>query len=122
MALEEEINKAEMDGKSIIIQMDANSKLEPKVIKGDPHSQTQNGKILHNIIQRHNLIVLNGVESKCDGAITRRRVTKDNIEESIIDFVITSADLIDDVESIVIDEARKHVLLRATKTKRGENS
>jgi hypothetical protein len=119
IGLEEEINKAEMEGKSVIIEMDANSKLGCDVIKADPHTQTANGKLLFNIIKRHNLVVLNGLEDKCVGAITRRRVTKDNIEESIIDFVITSHDLVNKVDSIVIDEDRKHVLVKVTKNKRG---
>ena len=34
--LEEEISKAKLHGKEIIIQMDANSKLGPTVIMGDP--------------------------------------------------------------------------------------
>ena len=122
LALEQEINKAEMDGKSILIQMDANSKLGPEVIKADPHCQTPNGKLLYNIIMRHNLVVLNGLDNKCQGAITRRRVTKDKVEESIIDFVITSSDLVGEVESILIDEARNYVLVKVTKSKKGMKS
>ena len=53
LALEEEISKAEMLGKSIILQMDANSKLGPEIIELDPHSQSHNGRILANIIERH---------------------------------------------------------------------
>ena len=51
IALEEEINKAEMHGKSIFLEMDANSKLGPEYIKEDPHSQSQNGHILSGIIK-----------------------------------------------------------------------
>ena len=43
--LEEEISKAKLHGKEIIIEMDANSKLGPTLIKGDPHKQSENGKI-----------------------------------------------------------------------------
>ena len=39
-ALEEEINKAEMEGKSILIPMDANSKLSKHIIEMDPHDQS----------------------------------------------------------------------------------
>ena len=42
LALENEINKAEIEGKDILIQADANSKLGPEIIKGDPHKQSQN--------------------------------------------------------------------------------
>ena len=119
VALEEEINKAEMFGKSIFIEMDANSKLGSEFIPNDPHSQSQNGRILAGILRRHGLVVANGMEGKCTGLITRKRVTKEGTEESIIDFVIISNDLADIMESVEIDDERKHVLTKHTKTKHG---
>ena len=119
IALEAEIVKAEMSNKAVLIQMDANSKLGPDIIKNDPHDQTPNGKLLNDIMIRHGLLVVNGIDSKCEGAITRKRVTKNRTEESIIDFVIISDDLEKDFESLLIDEARKHVLTKITRTKRG---
>ena len=106
-----------MEGKSIIIEMDANSKLGKAVIKSDPHNQTPNGKLLYNIIQRHNLVVLNSLEDRCIGSITRKRVTKNSIEESIIDFVLISHDLFEKVESVTIDEDKNHALVNVTKKK-----
>jgi hypothetical protein len=38
-ALEEEITAAELEGRSVLIAFDANAKLGPKYIKGDPHTQ-----------------------------------------------------------------------------------
>ena len=55
-ALEEEICKAEFAGISILIQMDANSKLGPEIIPNDPHERSQNGKILAGIISLKDLI------------------------------------------------------------------
>ena len=60
IALEEEISKAEIAGKSISIGFDANSKLGQEWIQEDPHGQSQNGKILEGLLQRHALIVANG--------------------------------------------------------------
>ena len=57
LALEEEIVKAELLGKSMIIELDANSKLGPQIIPGDIHQQSENGKILAGIIERHGLVV-----------------------------------------------------------------
>ena len=74
-ALEQEIIKAELAGKSIIIEMDANSKLGPELIPGDKHEKSQNGQILEDIINRHGLIVGNSMK-QCVGLITRKRVTK----------------------------------------------
>ena len=45
LALEIEIEKAELGGKSLIIEMDANAKLGPSYISGDPHAMTPNGAL-----------------------------------------------------------------------------
>ena len=92
LALEQEIVKAELAGKSILIQMDANSKLGPQLIPGDMNIQSENGKVLAAIIERHSLVIGNSLK-KCKGLVTRKRVTKNAIEESIIDLVIMSGDL-----------------------------
>ena len=70
------------------------------------------------IINRHGLIVANGIVNKCIGSITRKRVTKDTVEKSIIDHVIISEDLVEELESVIVDEKREHILSRITKTKR----
>ena len=51
--------------------MDANSKLGPDLIAGDMHEQSDNGKVLADIIKRHDLIVGNG-SKKCKGRVTRQ--------------------------------------------------
>ena len=118
LALEIEIEKAELAGKSIIIEMDANSKLGPKYVPGDPHGISPNGALLADIIERHNLIVGNG-SKKCTGIITRHRVTKTRTEKSVIDFVLFSNNLKKHFKKMHIDEDRKHVLTRIRKTKNG---
>ena len=64
VAMEKEIAAAEIHGRSIIIQMDANAKLGPTHIEGDPKPISENGKILAAIMERHGLIVLNGLKTK----------------------------------------------------------
>ena len=59
------------------------------------------------------------MSDKCVGSITRRRVTVDSTEESIIDHVILSEDLVNELEAVNIDEDRNHVLTKITKTKKG---
>ena len=117
MALEEEVVKAELANKSIIIELDANSKLGPAIIPGDKHQQSENGRVLAGIIHRHSLVIGNSMK-QCEGLITRRRVTKDKTEESTIDFILSSGDIVNHVEKIVIDEKREHVLTKLTKTKK----
>ena len=75
VALETEIEKSHLAGNSVIIEIDANSKLGPKYIQGDPHVMSPNGALLAGIIERQNLSVGNA-SSKCRGTITQRRDTK----------------------------------------------
>ena len=89
-ALEEEILNSRLNGIPVILQMDANSKLGPDFKKDDPHPQSANGFILAGILERHNLVVANGLIHKCKGSITRKRETVFNTEKNIIDFVILS--------------------------------
>ena len=116
-SLEEEITKAELNGCSIFIEMDAKSKLGSEFIPKDPYGQSAYGKILGNILKTHNLSVVNGT-AKSEGLITRKRETEDGIEESVIDFVIVSADLVENINKLKVDEERLHVLTRITKTKK----
>ena len=118
IALEAEIVKAEIAGKSVIIEMDANSKLGPHYIPNNPHEMSPNGKILSDIIERHALVVANGTK-QCSGLITRQRNTKKRTERSCIDLLIFSNDIRNHFKSLLINEAREHVLTRITNTKRG---
>ena len=119
ISLEKEISKAELAGKSIIIEMDSNSKLGKDYISMDPHGQTQNGRVLAGILDRHGLVVVNGIEDKCFGTITRSRITVDGVEKSIIDHVFISEDLRNDLEALKIDEENEHALYKIRKTKNG---
>ena len=117
-ALEEEVIKAKSSQKAVLIQMDANSKLGPNIVKGDPHAQSNNGKILAGILERNDLIVINSLE-KCKGKITRQRLTKNKKEESIIDFVIVCEEMEEVIEEMIIDENKEFALASYRKTKTG---
>ena len=116
--LEEEVVKAAMAGNSVIIELDANSKMGSENIPGDPHTISPNGKILQDIIERQNLVLVNASD-KAKGKITRKRIAGNKAEESIIDFVLVSSDLEEQIECFEVDEGRKHVLSRIRKTKKG---
>ena len=98
--------------------MDSNSKLGPTFIPKYPHPMSPNGGLLAGILERHNLVVANGTD-KSKGAITRRRRTKTRTEESIIDIAAFSHDMVKYYVSFEVDESKKHVLTKITKTKRG---
>ena len=77
-----------------------------------------NGRILSKILERHALIVANGSE-RCQGLVTRERTTMQRTEKSCIDILVFSSDLNKHFKSLIVDEKRKHVLTRITKTKKG---
>ena len=49
MTLEEEISKAELSGRSVLLCFDANSKMGPNHIPEDPHDISENGKVLEGM-------------------------------------------------------------------------
>ena len=59
----------------------------------------------------------NSLENKVNRCSARRRVTVDITEESIIDFVIISTDIIDDIEELNIDEDKEYALSKIVKYK-----
>ena len=68
----------------VLIQVDGNAKLGKHVISQDTHVMTENGRLLFNIIERESLVLLN-----TQGAVTRHRVTKEKVEQSILDYMLT---------------------------------
>ena len=119
MTLEEEISKAELSGRSILLCLDANSKMGQNHIPEDPHDISENGKVLEGILSRHALTVANGISGKYSGVITRERITKDHIERSAIDLVCLSDDLVECLENVRIDEDKNHCLESIQRTNRG---
>ena len=75
-ALEDEIVKAKSIDKAVYIQLDANSKLGPKFIQGDPHAKSDNGNFCNGILEKNAMYVINGLKKKCVGKFTRQRYTK----------------------------------------------
>ena len=116
-ALDAEVLNSKLSGKSIIIQLDANSKLGSDYIENDIHEQSVNGQLLAGIIERHNLVVVNSLKDKCRGSITRKRVTSKGKEESIIDFVVVSDDLTSNVVKLLIDEDKNYAITSLRKRK-----
>ena len=118
-ALEEEITKAGLAGRSVIISLDANSKLGKEWIPNDRHLQSQNGKVPSDILKRHALIVANSLPGKSIGTITRKRITEVGVEESTIDFLVLSSDLAEEVCTVRTYEDMIHCLSSTVKTKIG---
>ena len=96
--------------------MDARAKVGRDVIESDNHETSENGKLLLSFVKRQNLKILNTFK-KCSGTITRKRVTVERTEESIIDYLITCDILADVLDEMLIDEEREHVLTKYVQEK-----
>ena len=83
--LEEEILKALNSGNMLCLAMDANAKIGKKYISGDTHDISSNGRLLLNLVERLNLVVVNST-TKCQGTITRTKKVGNKLEESVIDY------------------------------------
>ena len=116
--LDEVVKSAKIAGAFICIEMDANSKLGPNIIPGDPHPQSKNGKMLESFLNENDLIVVNGLDL-CEGKITRFRKTTKRTERSIIDFFIVCRRLLSFVTKMTIDEKRIYTLTKFG-SKRGQ--
>ena len=107
--LEEEIIKSIIQGSFICIQLDANAKLGPDVIKNDPHERSSNGELLFGILARNGLVVCNGSDL-CSGLITRSRTTVNGEERSVIDFLIVCEKLFAYMTEMKVDEEHKYAV------------
>ena len=92
---------------------DFNAKLGAEIIRGEIYQMSNNGARLNGIIEKYNLAVLNPLEI-CSGTFTW---VKNNIpvEKSVLDYVITSQDLVSSMNSLKIDEAKEFTLWRSLK-------
>lgn len=70
-------------------------------------------------MERHALIVGNGIKEKTSGVITRKRTTINGVEESAIDIFLISDDLVSSLEKILIDEEKEFSLESIVKKKNG---
>ena len=101
--LDQEIKNAIFSGCLIFLELDANAKVGPNVIKGDPNPTSQNGVLLIDLISKNNLVLCNAL-SLCEGTLTRERKTVKGSEGSILDFVTVCQDMSQFLLSMKIDK------------------
>ena len=85
-----------------------------KIVKGDPNEQSRNGKLLQEVIEENNLVVVNGSDI-CDGIITRQRDTVGRSEKSVIDFFIVCQNFFQLIKKMKVDEQKKYSLFSYSK-------
>ena len=74
LQVEQEIIDATDEGCCLILQLDANAKAGLEIIINDVNTMSGNGKLLVDMVDRHNLFIVNSWR-KCKGIITRERIT-----------------------------------------------
>ena len=67
-----------------------------------PHQMNKNGELLYNLIDKHNLILLNG-HPECTGEITWEQKNK----RSVIDYILVNKDMHESFISMNIDESKE---------------
>ena len=108
--IEEEVCRAEIEGNGLILQMDGNLHAGPSLIKNDPNSMNQNGKLFLEFLERNpSLIVVNTLDV-CRGLITRRRDLKSKTEEAVLDFFVINEKMRPFLKNMLIDENRDYCL------------
>ena len=108
--IDEEVSTAWNVGSGFILQFDGNLWAGSGIIPGDPRNQNKNGKLFQEFLSRHpNLTVVNAL-TLCQGLITRSRIKEGKPEESVLDFFVVCARVLPYVTSMVIDDAKKHIL------------
>ena len=110
--LDKEVNNATSNGAGFILQMDGNLWAGKSIIKDDPRDQNHNGKLFENFLKKNsNLTVVNAL-TLCNGLFTRRRNTKNGVQESVIDFYVVCDRILPLVSSMTIDETGQNSLTR----------
>ena len=96
-----QVERANLAGDSVLLVGDFNAKLGTEIIQGEIHQMSNNGARLNDIMEKYNLAVLNTLEI-CSGTFTwvKNRIP---VEKSVLDYVITSQDLVSSVNSLKID-------------------
>jgi hypothetical protein len=109
--LEKEIMKAIQQNCCILLEMDANAKIETEFQK-----LSENGKLLIDLCGRQDLKIINN-SPLCQGVITRHRITKHKEEKSTLDYVIVCDVLANYVTNMLIDEKRMFTLTKFVSTR-----
>ena len=110
--LNEEVENATNNGAAFVLQMDGNLWAGKEILKNDPKDQNQNGKYFDKFLKQNpHLTVVNALPL-CNGKIIRRRITKNSVQETIIDFFVVCDKILPLVTSMTIDEQGQHSLTK----------
>ena len=116
-SIEEQVVRAYLSGCMVLVAEDANAKLGADFIPGDPHTISENGRLLAKMLERQKLQIINASEKCTGGPITRKRTVNGKLERSCIDYIFSSIDLADQLLEAKIDSNQLYCLTKYTTTK-----
>ena len=114
-----EVERGKLCEEQTLIVGDLNAKLEHPIIKNDVYDISTNGQLLKEVMDEHGLCVANSL-NKCTGTWTRTRNSKNKFEKSVIDYVIMSKELEENLINMHIDEEKEFCPESARKTEKGQ--
>ena len=89
--LDQEVQFCLNQGIYLCMELDANAKVG-EVIQNNPQETiSPNGILLLDIIERNNLILVNGTDI-CEGKITRQKMKNGKLEKSVLDYFLVCQD------------------------------
>ena len=86
--LDDDVLEADNSEAGFILQFDGNLWAGEDVILGDPRPQNRNGKLFQEFLNRHPHLTVVNTLPQCKGLITRSRLCKGVLEESVLDFFV----------------------------------
>ena len=116
-AIEAEIIDAKEEGCLIIVQLDANAKVGPEIVTGDPNPVSENGKILLDLVKRQGLYIANS-DPRCKGTITWEKTSNNKTERSVIDYFLLCDTMKAFMEEMTVDDLREMTLRHSSKKKK----
>ena len=109
--LDQEVQFCLNSGIYMCMELDTNAKVG-LIIENNPQEIiSPNGRLLIDIIQRNNLILVNGTSKK----LQDRKNNK--MEKSILDYFIVCQDFFQLITKMCVDESKKFVLTKYTKVR-----
>ena len=112
-----EVEKTLHANEKPIIVGDFNAKLVSE--EGNPVPDSPNGGLLHQVLSRYQLQVMN-FSAKCSGKWTWSRVVEGVLQRSVLDYFITDSDMEVSVLKMDIDEEKIHCPFHIEKVKGGQ--
>ena len=109
-----------MEDVGLIIQMDGNLHGGPELIRNDPNSQNQNGKLFQQFLERNQGLTVANNLNCCKGVITRQRLLETRTEKAILDFCLVNEKLLPFLSKILIDEDRNFCLSNFAQLKKNK--